>query len=146
MKNKLKQLKSDQNGQVLVWVAIMLPLLIALVGLVFDGGLMWAKYRRARWAADGAAVAAASEIDVQVFVQEGRVVLTEHAMNTATWFARQNDPGLHLSNVYVQGNVIHVQGSIEVEPVFLSLFGIGNMQLRVQGRERPAWGISQQGQ
>src|SRR3989304_3137919 len=53
---------SHESGQVLVWTIVMLPLLLALVGLVFDGGMLFVQHRRARWAADGAAVVAASEI------------------------------------------------------------------------------------
>ena len=54
LKSKNRNLKStihDQSGQVLAWTVILLPLLLALVGLVFDGGLLWVQFRRARWAA-----------------------------------------------------------------------------------------------
>src|SRR3972149_4045398 len=42
---------SHESGQVLVWTIVMLPLLLALVGLVFDGGMLFVQHRRARWAA-----------------------------------------------------------------------------------------------
>ena len=60
-----------QRGQVLVWIVFMLPVLLALIGLVFDGGMMWNQFRRARWVADGAAVAAASEIDPITYRDRG---------------------------------------------------------------------------
>jgi hypothetical protein len=135
-----------QRGQVIVWMVFLLPLLLALTGLVFDGGLMWAQYRRARWAADGAAVAAASDIDRITFRDTGRVELTEDALWTALYYAQQNHPGLYLREIYVTDNVIHVEGSVEAETVFLRMFGVGNLQLNVHGQERPAWGISQEGE
>jgi hypothetical protein len=148
--DKATNLKSlnpqSERGQVLVWMVFLLPLLLALVGLVFDGGLMWAQFRRARWAADGAAVAAASSIDMQLFLDTGQIYLTEDALYTAVYYAGQNHPGLHVSTVYVLDNVVHVQGWVQVDTVFLSLFGVGSVQLNVHGRERPVWGISQEGE
>ncbi len=138
---------SDESGQVLAWTVILLPLLLALVGLVFDGGLLWVQFRRARWAADGAAVAAASEIDVAAFARDGKVVLHPEAPAVAGWYAQQNDPQLHITRVYVDdGNVIHVRGWVQVEPIFLSIFGVDGVKLDARGQERPAWGISQEGQ
>ncbi len=136
----------SDRGQVLVWVAVLLPLLIALTGLVFDGGLLWTQYRRARWAADGAAVAAASDIDQVLYRDQGQVRLTEQALYTAVYYAHENDPGLYINTVYVLNNVIYVQGQVQVEPIFLGLFGVDGLTLNVRGQERPAWGITQEGE
>ncbi len=138
--------RDGEKGQVLVWVVILLPLLIALTGLVFDGGLLWAQYRRARWAADGAAVAAASDIDRALYRDQGQVRLTEQALYTAMYYARENDPDLHVNTVHVLDNVIYVQAQVHVEPIFLGLFGVDGFALNVRGRERPAWGIAQEGE
>jgi uncharacterized membrane protein len=138
--------RERESGQVLAWAAILLPLLLALVGLVFDGGLMFAQFRRARWAADGAAVAAASEIDAELFAERGQVRLKPDAVGVAQAYGRQNDPDLHITGVHVANNVIYVQGWVQVEPIFLGLFGVGDLSLQVRGRERPAWGISEEGQ
>jgi len=136
----------SERGQVLLWVVILLPLLLALTGLVFDGGLLWAQYRRARWAADGAAVAAASEIDPGLFLESGKVRLGPDAVPAAVWYARQNDPDLHVTAVYVQNNTVYVRGWVQARPVFLSLFGVGSVRLDVRGYERPAWGAVREGQ
>jgi uncharacterized membrane protein len=137
---------SRETGQVLVWTAVLLPLLIALAGLVFDGGLMFVQHRRARWAMDGAAVAAASEIDAARFAQFGQVKLTTESVAAARRFAQLNNPSLRVGHVYVQGNTVVVQGTVSVRPVFLGLIGVGEVQLAVTGRERPAWGIARQGE
>ncbi|MEE8392578.1 MAG: pilus assembly protein TadG-related protein [Anaerolineae bacterium] len=146
MRDKERKQFQNQRGQVLVWVVILLPLLIALTGLVFDGGLLWAQYRRARWAADGAAVAAASDIDRALYRDLGQVKLTEQALYTAMYYASENDPDLRISTIYVLDNVIYVQGRVDVEPIFLGLFGVDGLTLDVRGRERPAWGITQEGE
>jgi hypothetical protein len=135
-----------QRGQVLAWVALLLPLLLALVGLVFDGGLMWVQYRRARWAADGAAVAAASEIDPMAFLERGQVTLTADSLAVAQRYARENDPDLRLTSLSIAENVVYVDGWVSIEPVFLKMFGVEGFQVAVRGRERPGWGISQEGQ
>ena len=76
IKRPTSNFKNDrETGQVLVWTVLLLPLLLALVGLVLDGGLLFVQWRRARWAADGAAVAAASEINPALYAQSGQVKL-----------------------------------------------------------------------
>jgi uncharacterized membrane protein len=138
---------SGESGQVLVWTLVLLPLLLMLVGLVFDGGLLFVQHRRARWAADGAAVAAASEIDAPLFAATSQVKLNSaQAAATAQRFAQLNNPGLQVTQVYVQGNTVHVKGYVTARPVFLGLLGFGDVRLDVTGREQPAWGIAQQGE
>lgn len=132
-----------QQGQVLIWVAILLPVFLVLTGLVFDGGLLWYQYLRARWAASAAAVAAASEIDAAVFAESGQVVLGGDAVAVAAQYATRNAPELHLTRVYVVDyTYVGVDGWVWAEPVFLSIFGVDGFQIAVQAMERPAWGAS----
>ena len=138
--------KRSEQGQVLVWTVIMLPLLLALVGLVFDGGFLWVQFRRARGAADGAAVAAASDIDGPHFLDTGQIRLTDNAIGTAMHYAGENYPNLYLTRVYVADNVVYVDGRAVAQPVFLSMFGVGDLIFDVHAEERPIWGISQTGQ
>ncbi len=136
-----------ETGQVLVWTVLLLPLLLALVGLVLDGGLLFVQWRRARWAADGAAVAAASEINPALYAQSGQVKLDlGAAQTTAQRFAHLKAPDLHVTGVEFQGNVVRVRGWVEVRPAFLGLLGAGPLRLSVTGQERPAWGIARPGQ
>ena len=124
----------------------MMPVLLVLIGLVFDGGLMWNQQRRARWAADGAAVAAASEIDAIAYASTGQVKLTGDAINTASRYAQLNYPGMYISRVFVHDEYVYVDGRVEIELYFLGMMGIENPVIRVVGRERPGWGISEEGQ
>ncbi len=146
-KSKPKRSKSRQErGQILVWIVFMLPAMLAMVGLVFDGGMMWNQFRRAQWSADGAAVAAASEIDAGVYRDTGRVMLGDDAYPIAVHYARQNDAALHVTAVYIQDNVVHVKGWVQIDTYFLGIFGVSGTRVSVHGRERPAWGISEREQ
>jgi len=51
----------DRSGATLVFFAVVLPALLAMIGLVLDGGLLLATYRQAQNAADAAATAAAMD-------------------------------------------------------------------------------------
>lgn len=62
MKN---QHNHKSSGQVLVLVAIAFFALLAVLGLVIDGGLLLAERRRAQNAVDGAALAAATDLVLQ---------------------------------------------------------------------------------
>ena len=138
---------SDESGQAAVWLIVLLPVLLGLVGLVFDGGMMYAQYRRARWAADGAAVAAANAIDPVLYTHTGQVKLDAGlAYGTARRYALENDPALNLGSVSLDNNTVRVRGTLQIQPSFLSLFGVGLMTLTISGQERPAWGIARQGQ
>ncbi len=147
----LRRRKTGQNGergQVLVWAVILLPLLLALVGLVFDGGMLWVQYRKARWAINGAAVSAATLVDVPHYIETGQVVLGENALDIADYYARRNYPALHVRDVYVDNvdNVVYVEGWFRTRTTFLSMFGVSGFRVNVRGKERPAWGISEEGQ
>lgn len=130
----------------MVWIVFMLPALLAMVGLVFDGGMMWNQFRRAQWAVDGAAVAAASEIDPHVYRDLGQVVLGPDAYHTASYYARLNDPSLHVTSVYIQDNIVYVRAWVQIDTYFLGVFGVSGSRVNVRGRERPAWGISEREQ
>src|SRR5947199_10868905 len=56
-------------GQVIVWVAVMLPLFFSVVGLAIDAGSVFAARRELQNATDGAARAGAMQLDIDVYRQ-----------------------------------------------------------------------------
>ncbi len=70
------------RGQVVVLIALMLPVLLAMVGLVVDLGMMFSERRAAQNAADAAALAAAGEIALGFDPAAART--------TALYYAAQN--------------------------------------------------------
>jgi Flp pilus assembly protein TadG len=139
-----------KRGQALIWVAMLLPLFLALVGLVFDGGLLWQQYVRARWAVSAGGVAAASEIDPGTVAQSGQIVLKPEALNTASLYAHQNDPDLRIMsvNIVTHGGKQYIvtRGWTYADTVFLKMFGVDGFRINVEAVERPAWGISRENQ
>lgn len=143
-------LRRRERGQALIWVAMLLPVFLALVGLVFDGGLLWQQYLRARWAVSAGGVAAASEIDPETLAQTGQVMLKREALNTASRYAHRNDPDLRITSVdivtYGGQPYIVTRGWTYADTVFLKLFGVSGFRIDVEAVERPAWGVSREGQ
>jgi len=72
----VRRLQGDE-GQVLVMVALMMVGVVSVVGLVSDGGLVFAQRRDLQNAADAAAAAGAMQIDEAVYRSTGEVVLDE---------------------------------------------------------------------
>ena len=56
-------LRRAESGQAVLWVAVMLPLLLSVVGLVADGGVVFNARLDLQNAADAAARAGATQID-----------------------------------------------------------------------------------
>ncbi|HIE37973.1 MAG TPA: hypothetical protein EYP77_02705, partial [Anaerolineae bacterium] len=82
---RLKQLMHvhDEGGQVLYQTALGLMALLAFLGLVVDGGVMLANYRRAQLTADTAAHAASHAVSIEVFYNTNAVVLSGAARERA---------------------------------------------------------------
>jgi Flp pilus assembly protein TadG len=79
----------DRSGKVLVFVAILLPVLCGMIGLVVDSSLMMADYRNLQQACDAAATAAAMSIlegstSAQATSAAVTCVQSSNAMPTAT--------------------------------------------------------------
>lgn len=56
-----------ETGQAIVWVAVMLPLFLSVIGLAIDGGIAFDSRRELQDVADGAARAGAMQIDQNVY-------------------------------------------------------------------------------
>ncbi|MDQ3809327.1 MAG: pilus assembly protein TadG-related protein [Chloroflexota bacterium] len=68
-------MRTVQRAQALLWLAVALPMLLAVTGLAIDGALLLAGRRELQSMADGAARAAATRVDAQALrVSSGRDV------------------------------------------------------------------------
>ncbi len=130
----MKRLLADQKGQQLVLVALLLPLLVAFVGLVLDVGVVFVQQRRVQTAADAAASAAGA-----ILYPQGRSA----AISTARYYATQNgftDNGTSVrvlvhqppaSGAYA-GNSHYIQVAVEqqVAPVFAAIVWNGTFTVQ----------------
>ncbi len=143
MEREGKGVKKEEQGQVLVWVLILLPLLLLLAAILIEGGLMYRTYRLAQMAADAAAHAAAQELDVALYLRTGRVALTSQAATVAQNIAMTNARGPITCGVpQVWANRVELICQADLQPVVL--IGGPAVHVRVRGRARPAWGAMQE--
>ncbi len=142
-KTKERRKLLGEQGQVLFQTALFLPLLFILIGLVVDGGLMFANYRRAQIAVDTAAHAASHQVSREVFYNTNQVVLAwQSALDRATDYGTYNAHGqLIIRNIIVGPNWVRVEGEALLPTVFMRFVGISELRVRVVGEAYPAYGI-----
>lgn len=141
----LKARLPGEEGQVLVWMLILLPLLLLMAGILIEGGLMYRTYRLAHLAADAGAHAAAQEIDTARYLRTGRVALTPPAAGIAQAIAAANLRGeIACAQPQVWAGRVDLVCRATLRPVLL--WDSPRVQVAVRGSACPAWGISAEGQ
>lgn len=129
-------------GQALPWVAIMLPLFLAIVGLAIDGGTLFAERRRAQNAADAAARAGAQQIDISHYRATGEIALDR---SMARYVARQYTEGLGGIDATVDtaGTAVIVTVRRDVPLSFLKLVGLSSVSIGATAIAQPYYGINE---
>ena len=135
--------REKEEGQVLIWLLILLPLLLLLVAMLIEGGLMFRTYRLAQMAADAGAHAAAQEMDVAVYQAHGRVILSPQAAEVAQRYAVINARGpIACAQPQVWAGRVRLRCSATLQPQFIS--GVPEIRVVVLGNARPAWGATRE--
>jgi len=136
-----------ERGQIALMLAAVFLALVALAGLVVDGGLMLIYYRIGRVTVDSAAVAAATQMDEVVFDQENDVVLDAgRACDEAQQYGVINGRGIVSLSCSVEANRATVTGSVEAPTLFLRVFGITSVPFSLSATAELKYGITQEGQ
>jgi hypothetical protein len=122
-----------------------------MIGLVVDGGLILAHYRRAQIAADTAAHAASHQISIEVFMETNQVVLSAVAMEEAIKYARYNSHAgqelvINEISILDEGRLVRVTGQASLPTAFMRLVGIPEVNVTVVGKAYPAYGIDEEWQ
>jgi Flp pilus assembly protein TadG len=130
------------DGQQLVIVALLMPVLIAFVGLVIDLGMVYVHHQEAQSAADAAITAAVttfrlgsgdcSKRDVQAFTDANATVLAyltkNHFAGQVTYFGcPQNGMYSSADKQYLQ-----IKLSYPYTPIFISVIWSGTFQVTAQ--------------
>ena len=134
--------RNGQPGQVLLWVALMLPLFLAITGLAIDGGELFAARRQAQNVADAAARAGAQQIDVPHYRTTSEVIL-DRAM--ARYVARQyaaslGDPE---ATIFITDQSVTVTVRRAVPLTFLQLVGLSSISIDARAVAEPVYGIEE---
>jgi len=141
--NVVRRLHGDE-GQVLVMVALMMVGVVSVVGLVSDGGLVFAQRRDLQNVADAAAAAGAMQIDEAVYRSTGEVVLDEQLARDAA--ARYLDAEGDLDYVVsVLSNRVEVSVSRQATTGFLRVIGIDGVEVSASASAEPRYGVDSAG-
>ena len=139
------RLLTRERGQVIVWVAVMLPLFLSIIGLTIDGGLVFSARRELQNAADSAARAGAMQVDERAYRESGgeRVVLDESsARRVAAEYLGGTGAGLDAS-VATESQRVVVEVSREVPTSFMRLAGISRVRISATAPAELRYGIEQ---
>jgi hypothetical protein len=138
----------DERGQSIVLTLLLLiPILVLVIGLVYDLGNVAAAQTVAQDAADLAAQDAAKQIDVQHFLETQEVILAPDAVWVAAWWVDDMTAGRRqLLQLYTtaQGQIV-LQGEVAVETRFLGVVGISVVRRQVVAIARPRFGAQNEG-
>ncbi len=130
---------ADERGTVTAFVACFAVALLAVAGLVIDGGLVLAARRAAFDEAGAAARAGAQAIDV-AGVRGGQPValdLSEARRLALDHLARTG----HQGTVEVDGDLVRVRVRVEREMTILGLLGVVSVSVEGDGSARAIEGV-----
>jgi len=141
--NVVRRLHGDE-GQVLVMVALMMVGVVSVVGLVSDGGLVFAQRRDLQNVADAAAAAGAMQIDEAVYRSTGEVVLDEQLARDAAALHLDAEGDLDYA-VSVLPNRVEVSVSRQATTGFLRVIGIDGVEVSASASAEPRYGVESAG-
>lgn len=140
-----KQRRDGQRGQALVWVVVMLPLFLTVIGLAIDGGMLFSARRELQNVADAAALAGAQQVDLATYrASAGKTIVLDPAAArqvAAEYIALQGVPVSGTVEATPQQVTVTVQRSVPTG--FLRLVGIGSVPVRAGAASAPRYGIAQ---
>jgi hypothetical protein len=132
----------DESGQVTVLVVGMAMVVLAVSGLAIDGTRAFLERRALQNVADGAALAAADQLDRQGFYEDGGDQVTldaEGARLVAREWLERSGRGVR-AEVVVDDPNVRVLLRSEIRTQFLRLVGIDAIPVAVASHARPEVG------
>lgn len=124
----------DDRGSIGPFIVVLFPALIALMGLAFDGGNMFAAGREANNVAAAAARAGANEV-LESSIYAGDPELAPTAVPRARVFAHRQGATTASARA-IEHDLLEVTVTQTVDMEFLSLFGIDSATVTGQSQAR----------
>ena len=137
----VRHLRGDESGQIIVLVAILMVGLVAVVGLVTDGGLVFSQRRDLQNAADAAALAGAMQIDENAYRASSAVVLDERAARQAAVEYLEAEGDITYV-VVVRPARVEVSVSRRASTGFLQVIGIDSFEISAGASAAPRHGVA----
>ena len=148
IESKSPGLLRDERGQSLVVMLLLLvPVLVLVVGLVYDLGNVAAAQTIAQDVADLAAQDAAKQIDAEHFLTTQEIILAPDALIVANWWADyMTDGQMQVLDLYttLDGEIV-LEGQVEIDTRFLGVVGIPTISRQVVAVARPRFGAQDEG-
>ena len=141
MTKLVRHLHGDERGQIIVLVAILMVGLVAGVGLVTDGGLVFSQRRDLQNVADAAALAGAMQIDEDAYRDSGAVALDEGAARQAAEEYLGAESNVTYS-VVVRPARVEVSVSRQASTGFLKVIGIDGFEISANASAEPRHGVA----
>jgi Flp pilus assembly protein TadG len=136
-----------EGGQILVLTVVVALGLLAVLGLVADGGLLVARHRELQNLADAAARAGAGQLDVAAFHASGGQVAQLDPAQARSAVRRQLRAAGFTGQIRVAATTTQVTVAVDEPirpPIFSSILS-GPVRLAVRAVARPQLGSPQQG-
>lgn len=139
---------TDDSGQVAPMALVFMLGILAVAGLVIDGGVLFSSRRSLQSLADGAARAGAMSIDEQVLRESGgkKVLLDPDAARAAV------DDYLELSGFVGEleatsdSDIVRVRIRREMKTLLLSVAGVRQVTAEAEATAYPSSGITSAGE
>jgi uncharacterized membrane protein len=140
--------RHSEKGLSAAWFMAVLTVLMGLAGLAVDSGLMLSHYRLAQVTVDGAAYAAATELDRDVFEGGTNDVVLDasNACGTADTYAAENGKGVASIACSVSGPTVFINGTVTAPTLFMRIFGISQLTFHPSAAAELKYGITEEGQ
>jgi uncharacterized membrane protein len=134
-----------QRAQIVVWVAVMLPVLfLPIVGLSMDAGAVFDARRETQNLADGAARTGGMEIDQQQLRRNNRVMLDPaNAQAAAADYLARSGVAPADSAISASPTQVTVTVYRTVTPSFLRLLKVRPVRIQATGLAQPCAGVVQ---
>ncbi len=129
----------DERGQVTAFVCVIMVALLAMAGLVIDGGSALAAKRRAINEADAAARAGSQALAVASYRRTGTLAPDGNAAiaSARAYLARTGDSG----EVAIRGDQVVVTVHTDQRMTILGIVGVGTMTLTGVGQAHLSSGV-----
>jgi Flp pilus assembly protein TadG len=133
------------RGQALLVLVLALPVLLAVLGLVVDGGIVFDSRRELQNVADGAARVGAMQVDIDAYRRSDgqKVVLSESAAEEAAreYLARESAEVRTLVEAELEFVIVRVQRDVSL--AFLSLAGFDTVEIEAVATAHIRYGVDQ---
>jgi Flp pilus assembly protein TadG len=137
--------RASEDGQILVLTVVVALALLAILGLVADGGLVLARHRELQGIADAAARAGAAQLDEASYrASNGRTATLNPTQAQAA--AERYLRTVRFSgqaNITALPSQVTIELSEVVRPIIFTSVGIGPFRLTAHTVARPRTGIAQ---